>query len=102
MFLPGKSRLEAQNAAEVLKSCTGNGEAASQRFGGNWDGTVWTIHYDETWEQCEEPAEYQLTAIPVTGEQDYLGTALIQVFQGNVCLVRMDRHVAWQEVTADE
>jgi len=97
-----QAMIQAQNAAEVLKSCTGDGKMSSLLYGGAWDGTVWTIHYDKNWAQSETPAEYRLTARPITGEQDYLGTALIQVFHQEVCLVHLDRHVAWQEVTADE
>lgn len=93
--------IQAQNAAEVLKSCTGDGETAAQLYGGEWDGQVWTVHYNEQWEQVEETDEYLLVCIPIHGAQDHLGTAIVRVFQEKDCLVRWENHVAWQEVTAD-
>jgi len=37
--------IEAQNAAETLKSC-GSYETAASLYGGSWDGQRWTVHYE--------------------------------------------------------
>ena len=92
--------IQAQNAAEVLKHCAGDGEAAAELYGGDWDGQVWTVHFDEHWQQTAKTDEYLLVGIPIHAAQENLGTAIVRVFQDETCLVRWENHVAWQEVTA--
>lgn len=94
--------IQAQNAAEVLKSCAGDGEIAAQLYGGAWDGQVWTVHYNGHWEQVEKSNEYLLVGIPIHAAQEGIGTAIVRVFRGEDCLVRWENHVAWQEVTDGE
>lgn len=93
--------IQARNAAEVLKYCAGDGEMAAELYGGAWDGQVWTVHFDERWDQTAKTDAYLLVGIPARGGQEYLGTAAVRVFRGEECLVRWENCVAWQEVTAD-
>jgi type II secretory pathway pseudopilin PulG len=77
----------AQNAAETLKSCHGDYETASERFGGRWDGRVW--------EQDLEDSVLQVT--PTDNDTPLMGTAEVAVYDENgerlFCLP-----IAWQEV----
>lgn len=91
--------VRAQSAVEVLKACNGDMEEAAGMFGGTWDGRVWTVCFDEQWEQTETGGEYRLAAASAEGENPYLGAASIGVFRGETCLAQLD--AAWQEVTAD-
>lgn len=91
--------IQAQNAAEVLKSCAGDGEMAVELYGGAWDGQVWTVRFDAQWEQTEKTDEYLLVAGLAEGESPNLGTVNIRVFREETCLAQLD--TAWQEVTAD-
>jgi hypothetical protein len=80
----------AQNAADTLKSCHGDYEAASERFGGHWDGQVW--------EQDLEDGVLQVT--PTDCDTPLMGTAEVAVYDENgerlFCL-----SAAWQEVESN-
>lgn len=92
--------VQAQSAAEVLKACTGDPDAAMELYGGGKEGQTWTVWYDEAWNQTAQAARYRLVAVPVQTGLAYLGMANIQVFREETCLAQLD--VAWQEVTACE
>ncbi len=91
---------EAQSAAEVLKSCKGDFEAAADLYGGDWFDGVWIIRYDEQWRQTDAAAAYVLRVEPQDSSSAYLGTALVSVWDGETSLVSLD--LAWQEVAQYE
>lgn len=90
--------VQAQNAAEVLKACDGDFEAAAEILGGDWDGAVWVVSYDGQWTVTDEgqQAAYILRVSPEESGLKYLGCADIGVFLGEECLVSLN--AAWQEV----
>ena len=75
-----------QSAAEVLKHCGGDYEAAAQRHGGSWDGSVWVIHEDG----------YTVRAVPQAAASAYLGMAALEVSWEETVLASLE--VCWQEV----
>ena len=87
--------IQAQSAAEVLKSCVGDMEKSADIFGGDWDGQVWTVGYDVQWQQTEENAVYVLTVTPKPEDTPYLGAATVYVSDGEEALAQLD--VAWQQ-----
>lgn len=96
-----QAMLCAQNAAEVLKSCSGDGERAARLYGGTWDGTVWRIHYDADWAVSDTPSDYLLTSTPADDSRDYLGMASIRVTRTSGAVL-WEHQIAWQEVFPDE
>lgn len=78
--------LEAQNAAEVLKSCSGCWEEAAHLYGGTWDGSVWTLSWDSG----------TLRAAPTDSGDPLLGQAEITVTDrdGNLLIALT---AAWQK-----
>lgn len=74
-----------QNAAEVLKYCHGDFEAAARLHGGSWDETLWTMEQDG----------FLLRVIPGTAE-GFLGRAELEVSRNGVILHRLQ--ICWQEV----
>lgn len=95
-----RAMTEVQNAAEVLKACGGNFEAAAEHYGGSWDGTNWTVAYDADWTQSDSAERYVLTAAPAEETLAYLGAADLCVLDGEDCLVQLE--IAWQEVMSRE
>lgn len=88
--------LEAQNTAEVLKSCGGNYKEAAAVLGGQWDGGQWVRLFDEAWQSVPAEEAYRLCVIPVECGETLLGRADVSVFSAEGdCLVRLP--VAWQE-----
>ena len=79
----------AQNAAETVKSCSGDMEAAAVALGGIWDGRCRSIRYDES-------GTYRVIVERKESASALLGMATVQVYWGERCLVELD--VAWQEV----
>lgn len=91
--------IQAQNAAEVLKSCGGDFTSAAEHWGGTWDGSEWTIPFDGHWQQATGDGTYLLRVSPMESELNYLGLAQVEVLQEETRLVAL--HVAWQEVAKD-
>ena len=94
-----RALVEAQNAAEILKGLSGDYEAAC---GGQWNGTMWGISYDEQWEPAENvsQAAYHLLVTPVESETALLGGASIAVYAADGELL-VTLPVAWQEQAGD-
>jgi hypothetical protein len=88
--------LQAQNAAETLKSCGGDLSAAAQRWGGAWDGMTWTIQYDNDWAQTEQAGAFTLRVTPEESGLDYLGAAHFQVERADGQILT-ELRVCWQE-----
>lgn len=65
--------LEAQNAAETLKNCGGDYEAAADLYGGTWDGGSWRVEVEDG----------HLTAAPQDSPHPLTGCALITVTDGD-------------------
>jgi len=89
--------LVAQNAAELLKSSSGDMERAADRIGGFCDGNSWFIPMNASWEAIEA-VEQAVFLLEVTRETEAalpLGTALLRVTAGDETLVEI--RVAWQE-----
>lgn len=93
---------EAQSAAEVIKSCRGDGAKAADLFGGTWDpapagtstGGSWRIFYDDQWAQTGGEAAY--TAVATVSDQGpYLGGAAIQISNADGKAVA-ELSVSWQ------
>lgn len=91
-----RALLQAQSAAETLKSCRGDCPAAIEIMGGTWDETCWSIRYDENWNQTDEAAAYLLLATLLNTEEEYLGGAQVEVLKGETSLALLT--VNWQEV----
>ena len=89
--------IAAQNAAEVLKHVSGDFEQAAGQLGGHWDGGVWSISYDDSWQTLSDSdkAVFHLQAIPMADDDPLLGTARIKVFYNENVLFEIT--VAWQE-----
>lgn len=77
-----RALVEAQNAAEILKGLSGDYEAACAACGGQWNGTMWGISYDEQWKPAENASQaaYHLLVTPVDSETALLGGASIAVY----------------------
>ena len=90
-----RALLEAQNAAETLKSCEGDFEAAARILGGQWNGSQWVRLFDEVWQSVESGETYRLCVTPAERENTLLGKADVTVCRGEDCLVQLS--VAWQE-----
>lgn len=71
--------LQAQNAAETLKSLGGDYAQAAKTYGGTWDGTTWTVSWDETWQQGDGNAAYRMDVTPEESGQALLGEATVTV-----------------------
>ena len=96
-----RALLEAQNAAETLKSCGGDYREAAELCRGNWDGTTMQIFYDENWQAAEEEtAVYTLAVTPAESGNTLLGRAEVTVTaHGGAPLCVLP--TAWQEVDGD-
>lgn len=88
--------VQAQNAAEVLKSYDGDFQSAAKIWGGNGNDAGWEIHFDRYWQQTEGRDTYLLRVTPEDSNLDYLGLARVEVFQNGDRLAALD--IAWQEV----
>lgn len=91
--------LQAQSAAEVLKSCGSDMEKAAAIFGGTCAAGIWSVSYNEQWEQVEGSGTYRLTAETRESGSPLLGMAAVRVLQDGNCLVQLE--TAWQEVRGD-
>ena len=88
--------LEAQNAAEELKSVHGDFERLTELYGGTWNGQLWGRSYDKNWKQDNGTA-YNLLVIPADSGDALLGTAEVMVYTAEGDLL-FALPVAWQEV----
>lgn len=89
--------IQAQNAAELLKHYHGDFSPAVRDYGGQWDGTVWTVSYDENWNMTADNPVYFLQAERAACKTAYLGQAKLTVLdQEGTVLAELS--VCWQEV----
>lgn len=93
--------LLAQNAAQILKSESGDYADAARMYGGEWDEKQWTVFYDDQGQQTPGDGAYRLSVVPEPEELEYLGRAAVEVTDSNGRQLARLR-VAWQEVDADD
>ena len=94
-----RALLQAQNAAEAVKSCAGRMDEAALLLGGSCSGGTLRVYYDEHWERLPQEGEYLLEVSPAQSGYDLLGKAHIRVLRSGECLIQME--AAWQEVSPD-
>jgi len=96
-----KAVVMAQNAAETLKACSGDFEAACTILGGSHEENAWSIPYDASGKLLadSENAVFMVHAIPTASDHDLLGTARIQVLYAEKNIFEIT--IAWQEVSTD-
>lgn len=90
VFTRDKALLQAQSAAEVIKSCRGDMSAAAEIMGGSVYADGWTIDYDE----------YVLSVTPAEDELQYMSSAEVCVYEDTQLITSLK--VAWQEVDENE
>lgn len=95
-----RALLQVQSAAEILKNSRGNCPTAAGIMGGTWDGTCWSIRYDENWNETDGEAVYLLVATPLDTAEKYLGGAQVEVLKEDTSLALLT--VNWQEVGVHE
>ena len=88
--------LEAQNAAEELKSVHGDFQQMTELYGGTWNGQLWGRSYDKNWKPDNGTA-YNLLVVPADSGEALLGTAEVMVYTAEGDLLA-SLPVAWQEV----
>ena len=88
----------AQNAAEVLKSVSGDFEKACEVYGGSKQGSNWYISYDAKWTplNTQEGEVYSVQAFYRETDSPLLGSATICVREGSHILYTLT--IGWQEV----
>lgn len=91
--------LAAQNGAETAKHFHGDLAAAARSLGGQWDGAVWTIGYDENWNETKQTPAMTLRVRLEDSPMEGLGQGSVTVHRGEDCLARLT--VRWQEVSED-
>ena len=89
--------LEAQNAAEELKSVHGDFQQMTELYVGSWNGRLWGRSYDENWKKDNGTA-YHLLVVPADGGDPMLGTAEVMVYTEEGDLL-FSLPAAWQEVS---
>ena len=91
-----RALVEAQNAAEILKSLGGDYQAAAAACGGVWNGQIlgWSL---ETGEASGEET-YHVLVTPADSGSALLGRAEVSVYAGEGTLLAA-LPVAWQEVS---
>lgn len=94
-----RALVEAQSAAEVLKSCCGDFAAAADLWGGSRETAAWCIRFDADWQQTEEKGVYLLRVTREESGLAYLGLARVEVYREETRLASLN--VAWQEVGGD-
>ena len=88
--------VQAENAAEAMKHCRGDGSAAAQLTGGAWSGGILTVGYDGDWEKTNGEPAYTLSVIPEESGQEKLGEAEVRVTDADGATL-WTMSVAWQE-----
>ena len=88
----------AQNAAEVLKSVSGDFDNACTVYGGVKQGPNWYISYDADWTllNTQEGEVYSVQAFYRETDNPLLGSATICIREGNKIIYTLT--VGWQEV----
>ncbi len=86
--------LQAQNAAEMLKSCHGDFDLAAERFGGK-RSEQWMVGYDENWNITEADPTYRLQVM--SASEGLLGRGELTVIDKNGQILAQ-LTVCWQEV----
>lgn len=94
--LRDQALVQAQSAAEVVKSCGGDLEAAAEHWGGSCTPSAWTVRFDGDWRQTDGEGSFRLRVTPKESGLRYLGSARVEVFQNETQLAALN--VAWQEV----
>lgn len=89
--------IQLQNTAEILKAYNGDYTAAADAYGGTAEDGQWLLCWDENWVQTSYPDVFQLQAVSQDAQSDYLGSALLELRQGETPLCSLT--VCWQEVT---
>lgn len=95
-----KALLQAQSAAEVLKSSCGDMSGAAEIMGGSVEGGCWTIKYDEKWQQTVSEGDYILVVSPAEESLQYMSAAEVCVYENESLLTSLK--IAWQEVDENE
>lgn len=90
VFARDKALLQAQSAAEVIKSCRGDVIAAAEIMGGSVGDDGKTISCDE----------YVLTVTPIEDGLRYMASAEVSVYEAESLLASLE--IAWQEVDENE
>ena len=87
----------AQNAAEHLKSFSGDMEAAAAVMGGYCEDDIWYIPMDTSWNVTDASAQaaFLLTVTRQEPTELPMATALVCVSEGTKTLIQFT--VAWQE-----
>ena len=70
-----------QSAAETVRHCGGDLEAAAVILGGRTDGESLSVEYGADWEQTVQDSEYRLEITETESGRDFLGTAEIRVLR---------------------
>ncbi len=86
----------AENAAEVLKSCSGDFGRAAEIHGGT-AGDTWILRYGEDGSVSPDGDAYRLEAVGEESKLSGLGKARITVY-GDDGAALVSLTVAWQEV----
>lgn len=89
--------LQAQSAAETLKAFRGDFDRAADLLGGDWDGSVWTLSYDEGWQAVPVGSSYLLQVRPEDSGLSSLGRARVEV-SSHTGQTLFSLYVCWQEV----
>lgn len=84
--------LAAQTAAEAMKGCGGDYEAAAKRLDGQWNGDILAVHGDGL----------SLFVIPEDSGNDFLGRARVEVYTREDDELLFALTTAWQEVGGHE
>ena len=94
-----QASLQAQNAAEILKSCRGDYERAAEI--GRWTQTEggWTVGYDEDWKETDQSPAFTVTIAEQKSSQPLLGLAEVKVTEAEGEAL-FSLPVCWQEVSA--
>ena len=90
IFTRDKALLQAQSAAEVIKSCRGDMNAAAEIVGGSVSADGRAINCDE----------YVLTVTPIEDGIKYMASAEVSVYEDESLLASLK--IAWQEVDENE
>ena len=92
-----RAMVEAQNAAEKIKSVRGDLSLAAACYGGTENGLMWGWSLDEDWQEAQEDLTYHVLVTPLETENPLLGSAEVTIY-GEEGQTLAALPVAWQEV----